>query len=126
MRYLVDTHILIWHGENNPALKSTTLTLLNDPANELFISHACLWEMAIKVSLGKLKLASSVEQIGQELGQNGFTLLPFDLAHYGVLSTLPFHHNDPFDRMMIAQAICEQLEVITYDDKFKLYPVKLN
>ena len=125
MKYLVDTHILIWHGENNPTLKPVTLALLNDPANELLISHASLWEMAIKVSLGKLKLLVTVEQMGQELVRRGFTLLPFEFVHYGVLSSLPFHHNDPFDRMMIAQAMCEQLDVITYDDKFRMYPVNV-
>ncbi len=83
MRYLVDTHILIWHGENNPMLRQGTLALLNDPTNDLFVIHACLWEMAIKVSLGKLKLAASVEQMAQELVRNGFALLPFDFAHYG-------------------------------------------
>ena len=101
MKYLVDTHILIWHGENNTALKPATSLLLNNPANELFVSHASLWEMAIKVSTEKLKLAVSVAQMGEELVQNGFALLPFEFAHYNTLSSLPFHHNDPFDRMMI-------------------------
>lgn len=125
MKYLVDTHILIWHGENNPALKPDTISILNDASNEIFVSHASLWEMAIKVSLGKLQLAVPVEQFGEALIRNGFTLLAFDLPHYSALSKLPFHHNDPFDRMLIAQAISEQLEIITYDDKFNLYPVKI-
>lgn len=125
MRYFVETHIIIWHGENNPALKRSFEALLNDPANVLCVSHASLWEIAIKVSLGKLNLSVSVGELGQKLLANGFKLIPFELAHYAVLAELPFHHNDPFDRMIIAQAICEDVTVITSDDKFQLYDVKI-
>ena len=123
MKYLIDTHILIWHGNNNPALKPPVLALLNDPANEILVSHASLWEMAIKISLGKLTLGFPISQLESTLQQNGFQLFPFDFPHYQAFSTLPFHHTDPFDRMMIAQAIVENLEIITHDDKFQLYPV---
>ncbi len=123
MKYLIDTHVLIWHAENNTALKPSILSILNDPANDLFVSHASLWEMAIKVSIGKLKLGYSIQQLELLLLQNGFVLLPFDFAHYQVLSILPFHHNDPFDRMIIAQAMSENIEIITHDEKFKGYKV---
>ena len=121
MRYLIDTHVLIWHGENNPALKPPMLDILNNLENEILVSHASLWEMAIKVSLGKLKLGLPIARLEDVLLENGFTLMPFEFSHYQVLSSLPFHHSDPFDRMIIAQALSEKLDVITHDDKFGLY-----
>lgn len=123
MKYLIDTHVLIWHGENNPALKSSVLDILNNLENEILVSHASLWEIAIKISLGKLKLGFPIARLEAILLENGFTLLPFDFSHYQVLSELPFHHNDPFDRMIIAQAMSEKLDIITHDDKFRLYPI---
>ncbi|MEK7255165.1 MAG: type II toxin-antitoxin system VapC family toxin [Bacteroidota bacterium] len=125
MKYLLDTHIIIWHGENNPALKPAILSLLNDPANELLVSHASLFEMAIKISTGKLQLGYPISHLKTALAQNGFQLLPFDFPHYQVLSSLPFQHNDPFDRMIISQALCENVEVITHDEKFKNYPISI-
>ena len=123
MKYIIDTHVLIWHAENNPSLKPSILSIINDPANDLFVSHATIWEMTIKVSIGKLKLAHSIQQLEPLLIQNGFALLPFDFAHYQTLSTLPFHHNDPFDRMIIAQAMAEKIQIITHDKAFKNYSV---
>lgn len=123
MRYLLDTHVVIWHGENNPILKPQVLSLLNDPANELLVSHASLFEMAIKISIGKLHLGYPISHLKRVLLQNGFQLLPFDFPHYQALSTLPFHHNDPFDRMIISQATCENVEVVTHDVKFQNYPI---
>jgi PIN domain nuclease of toxin-antitoxin system len=121
MKYLIDTHILIWHGESNPALKPSMLAILNNLQNEIFISHASLWEITIKVSLGKLKLGFPLASLEYVLLENGFTLLPFEFSHYQILSELPFHHNDPFDRMIISQALSEKLDIITHDDKFGLY-----
>jgi PIN domain nuclease of toxin-antitoxin system len=121
MKYLIDTHILIWHGENNPALKPPVVAILNDFQNEIFISHASLWEITIKVSLGKLKLGFPIARLEDSLLENGFKLLPFEFSHYQVLSGLHFHHGDPFDRMIIAQALSEKLYIITHDDKFGLY-----
>lgn len=125
MNYLIDTHILIWHAENNPALKPAVLALLDDLNNQIFVSHASLWEISIKTSLGKLHLGFPVSHLAVGLEKNGFSLLPFDFRHYEALSTMPFHHNDPFDRMIIAQAQTEQFEVITHDEKFGLYPVRV-
>jgi PIN domain nuclease of toxin-antitoxin system len=125
MKYLIDTHILIWHGENNSALEQPVLNILNNLENEILISHASLWEIAIKVSLGKLKLGFPLNRLEEVLFENGFTLLAFDFAHYQTLSSLPFHHNDPFDRMIIAQAISENVEIVTHDEKFELYPVSV-
>ena len=125
MKYLIDTHILIWHGENNPALKPETLAILNDPANDILVSHASLWEMSIKVSLGKLQLGYSLRSLESILLLNNFNLLPLDFTHYQTLSNLPFHHNDPFDRMIIAQAESEEIAIITNDDKFKHYSVRI-
>lgn len=123
MKYLIDTHVLIWHGENNAALKPPALDLINNRENEILVSHATLWEIAIKVSLGKLKLGFPISRLEDVLLENGFTLLAFDFSHYEILSNLPFHHNDPFDRMIISQAMSEKTDIITHDEKFGLYPV---
>ena len=125
MRYLIDTHILIWHGENNPALKSETALLLNDPSNEILVSFASIWEIAIKASIGKLELGFPIGRLEQILSQHGFTIIPFEFRHFEAVSNLPFFHNDPFDRMIIAQAQTENIEIITHDNRFKHYSVKV-
>lgn len=122
MRYLIDTHVLIWHAENHQ-LNTTALNIINDPANTIYVSHATLWEMTIKVSIGKLKLNFPISDLSNLLTQNQFTILPFEFANYGILATLPFYHQDPFDRMLIAQALTENIPIITNDTKFKLYSV---
>jgi PIN domain nuclease of toxin-antitoxin system len=124
MRYLLDTHVLIWHAENHQ-MNQDALDIINDPTNTILISHATLWEMTIKVSVGKLKLNFPIADFQKLLAENQFLILPFDFKYYEILSQLPFHHQDPFDRMLIAQAIVENIPIITHDAKFKLYNVTL-
>ena len=85
--------------------------------------YASLWEMTIKVSIGKLKLNFSIAEFPNFLIQNQFSILPFDFKNYEILSQLPFYHQDPFDRMLIAQAISENIPIISHDSKFDLYDV---
>lgn len=122
MRYLIDTHVLIWHAENQN-LSQQVLDIINDPQNIIYVSHATLWEMTIKVSIGKLKLNFNIYEFPILLAQNQFTILPFDFKCYELLAQLPFHHQDPFDRMLIAQSQSENIPIITHDDKIKLYNV---
>jgi PIN domain nuclease of toxin-antitoxin system len=122
MRYLIDTHVLIWHAENQN-LSQQVIDIINDPQNIIYVSHATLWEMTIKVSIGKLKLNFNISEFPTLLAQNQFTILPFDFKSYELLVQLPFHHQDPFDRMLIAQAQSENIPIITQDDKIKLYNV---
>lgn len=94
--------------------------------NEKFVSVASVWEMAIKLSLGRLAVAQPFDVVMRaQLEQNGFTLLPIALPHLATVSTLPFHHRDPFDRLLIAQAKVEQLQVVTTDPAFDAYGARL-
>ncbi len=123
MRYLIDTHVLIWHAENQN-IKQSTLDIINNPDNTILVSHATLWEMTIKVSIGKLKLNFAINDFPKLLSENQFVVMPFDFKHYEILAELPFHHQDPFDRMLIAQALSEDIAIITNDAKIAFYDVK--
>ena len=125
MNYLVDTHVLIWHIEGNKKLSKKIISILENSQNNLFVSNATLWEIAIKASIGKLSLSIPLTKFKTFLSGNNFELLEYDYACLEELIGLPFHHNDPFDRMMIAQAIVKNLSVISDDEKFRHYPIKL-
>jgi PIN domain nuclease of toxin-antitoxin system len=125
MRLLLDTHVFLWFIMGSANLSTGARTVIEDEANESFLSVASLWEMAIKVSLGKLTLSAPLDAlIPQQLGLNGIELLGIQIAHASVVSALPFHHRDPFDRLLIAQAIVEGMPVISADAAFDTYPVK--
>jgi PIN domain nuclease of toxin-antitoxin system len=121
MTYLIDTHILIWFVENDPKLSAQVRKLLEDTQHTVLISHASLWEMTIKKSIGKLAISLPLQSLVQQLAQQFIQPLSFQVAHYEILETLPFHHQDPFDRMLIAQAIAEGFTLITQDGKFAAY-----
>lgn len=124
MRYLLDTHTLIWLFENNPQLSSQARSIITDESNELFVSIASIWEMTIKSSLGKLNLSIPLSDlVAQKLIPSDIQLLPVQLEHLAILQTLPFHHRDPFDRILIAQSISERLTLLSADAAFKNYDV---
>jgi PIN domain nuclease of toxin-antitoxin system len=126
MRLLIDTHALIWFWEGNSSLSATARAAMEDEANERFISHAVPWEMAIKLSLGKLRLQTDYDVIFPGvLDANGFQTLAASLDHYRGLVTLPQYHGDPFDRLMICQAQAEGLTIVTCDPHFAAYGVPL-
>jgi PIN domain nuclease of toxin-antitoxin system len=125
MNYLIDTHILIWFIEGNEKLDKQTQALIANPANDIYLSQASLWEMTIKISIGKLSLSISFSELELFLSRNQFQILETKFRHYEILQHLPFHHQDPFDRMIIAQAQAEDYTLITNDDRFQLYDVKL-
>ncbi len=125
MRVLIDTHVLIWHLEDDSHLPLVKSALIDDEDNEILISVASLWEIAIKTSLGKLKLSRPIAEIIDQIHQSTGSILAIEPYHATQVSTLPFHHKDPFDRMIIAQALSERLPIITLDPAFSNYGVNL-
>ncbi|MFK7908127.1 MAG: type II toxin-antitoxin system VapC family toxin [Chitinophagales bacterium] len=125
MNLLIDTHALIWYIEGNRELSSKAIEAIDNERNQIFVSKASLWEMAIKLSLNKLTISIDFSDLESFLLRCNFLILDFDFPHLKTLMTLPYHHRDPFDRLIIAQAITENLDVITRDNYFKYYPVRL-
>jgi PIN domain nuclease of toxin-antitoxin system len=124
MRLLLDTHTFLWFIDDNPRLSAKAKALLESDA-DLLLSVVSLWEISIKVSIGKLTLAQPYDLfMPQQLTSNAVEILPISLAHLGVVATLPFHHRDPFDRLLVAQAMIEQLPVISIDSSLDAYSVK--
>ena len=124
MRVLLDTHALYWYIEGDSQLSATACTLIRDASNEVLISPASYWEIAIKISLGKYALPESYEGfMERELTGNDFRILPIEPRHTAVLIDLPFHHRDPFDRLLVAQAISEQIPLVSGDTALDAYPV---
>ena len=125
MRLLLDTHAFLWFIMGSPNLSATARALIEDEASERFLSAASLWERAIKLSTGKLTLSAPFDLlIPQQLGLNGIELLSIEVAHAAVISTLPFHHRAPFDRLLVAQAIVENMPIVSVDTAFDMYVVK--
>jgi PIN domain nuclease of toxin-antitoxin system len=121
MRLLLDTHTYIWFVTDHPALSATAKTLIED-SNEILVSIVSLWEIVIKMSLGKLSIGATFEQlIPHQLIENDMTLLPIEFSHLHRLVELPFHHRDPFDRLLIAQSISDGLPLISRDPTFDAY-----
>jgi PIN domain nuclease of toxin-antitoxin system len=124
VRLLVDSHALLWFDEGNERLGVKAQAMMSDPGNELLLSVAIIWEIAIKVSLGKLRLLESFGVYMQRvIHENNIMNLPLSLDHANMLITLPFHHRDPFDRLLIAQAIVENLPILSADNRFDKYPI---
>jgi PIN domain nuclease of toxin-antitoxin system len=125
-RLLLDTHVFLWWISDSSNLTAAARLAIADADNVCYLSMASCWEMAIKSSLGKLKLARPVERfVSEQLGANNFTLLNIELRHTAKVEKLPFHHRDPFDRLLIAQAITEKLIIVAADSAFSDYGVKL-
>lgn len=124
MRFLLDTHVFIWMDIASTKLSAAAQSAIQNPANTLFVSLVSIWEMQIKLQLGKLQLTtplSTMIQIQQQ--SNQIQLLPIRLNHILALSHLLHHHRDPFDRLLIAQAQQEQLTLITNDSHIQQYNV---
>ena len=126
MKYLLDTHVWLWWYLEPEKLDAKTLRLLTDSGSELFFSSAGVWEIAIKYRLGKLKLDTPPEDLlPVELAKDTIQILPISMAHALRAGALPPHHQDPFDRMLIAQAQLENMMLITADQHFSDYKVRL-
>ncbi|QGP57283.1 PIN domain protein (plasmid) [Piscirickettsia salmonis] len=122
MKYILDTHVLLWAASNSPKLSSEAKFLLNERGNELFFSAASLWEIAIKNSLGRKDFKVEPHLLRRGLLDNGYSELPITSEHAVGVSGLPTIHKDPFDRILIAQAISEGFTLMTADDLLSQYP----
>ena len=124
MNLLLDTHTLLWFLSGHASLSAYARSAIEDVSNEKFVSIASLWETAIKVSLGKMVLSAPFDLLfPHQLQINGFELLPIAMEHLSVATTLPFHHRDPFDRLMIAQAIKAKMALVSADPVFDDYGI---
>ena len=124
MRLLLDTHACLWFVGGDERLSTRARQLIEDTGNQPLLSVASLWEMAIKISLGKLTLDPPFATfIPQHLRLNGIQLLNIEFRHTVRVAELPFHHRDPFDRLLVAQALTEDLPLLSGDPNFDAYGV---
>lgn len=125
MKALLDTHTFLWWITDDPKLSSHVRGIISDGDNELFLSAASGWEIAIKAKLGRIKLPDKPELfISEQLVHNAIQSLPIQMGHALHVYTLPNHHRDPFDRMIIAQAQLEDLLILTADSRISQYLVQ--
>ncbi len=125
MNLLLDTHALLWLLEGDENLSKIAKKEIQNPENTCFLSSVSLWEVAIKISIGKMKMKSDFKNLPQMIWENGIEMLPIEFNHYIEILTLPFHHKDPFDRIIIAQAIQEKMPVISCDGNFPTYNIEI-
>lgn len=124
MRLLLDTHVFLWWITDSKKLSQKARRLLAAADNQCFLSIVSCWELALKLSRGKLRLTLPVERlVSQELAANGFELLGLGLRDVAVVEKLPFHHGDPFDRLLVAQAMNEGLRLVSQDRAMALYEI---
>jgi PIN domain nuclease of toxin-antitoxin system len=122
---LIDTHILIWHLVGDAQLSPARWNLIADPDNKVLISIASLWEIAIKLSRGKLAISMSIEDVISCIERSTSSLAAIEPEHLIIVASLPFHHRDPFDRLIISQALIEGIPILTSDSNFAYYGVEL-
>jgi len=122
MRYLLDTHTFLWMSLNDPQLSEAVRALIVDFGNELFLSPASYWEIAIKVSLGKYQLQEPLDDfVNREVERNSLKVLAIEPKHAALVARLPLYHRDPFDRLLVAQALVEQIPLLSKDPAFDRY-----
>jgi PIN domain nuclease of toxin-antitoxin system len=125
MRVLIDTHALLWYLQGDASLSNLALATIEDKYNDVFISIASLWEIAIKLGLGKLELQRPFENLEADLQRLDIKILPITFAELNIYRSLPLHHRDPFDRILIAQSIDNSLTIITCDPLFEPYSIRV-
>ena len=124
MDILLDTHAAKWFLDGDKRLSKPAMEAIYDPGNSIYISIVSVWEVAIKLSIGKLQVNGGINQIIEAVDDNGFLLLDISLEHITELVKLPFIHRDPFDRMLIAQAKAEDMAIMTADANITEYDIK--
>lgn len=125
MRVLLDTHVFLWWINEDPRLSQTARESLSDAENDLLFSVASGWEMAIKIGSGKLEITGNLgAYISMHLGENNIEVLQVTLRHAVGVVELPNHHRDPFDRLLVAQALAEDIAIVTIDPQVARYPVE--
>lgn len=121
----MDTHVWLWLGPTPEKISAEVLSMLEDPANALFLSAASSWEISIKYRLGKLPLPEPPNRfIADRLLRDGVRFLPIELQHTVRVAELPDHHSDPFDRLLVAQALSEKMVLVTADERLLPYDVE--
>lgn len=121
MRILVDTHVLLWMAAHPERLDEAIRDQLESPANEVLFSAASIWELAIKIQIGRISLGVAPEELAAAAVRRGFTELPVSAAHAAGVARLPLHHRDPFDRLLVAQALHEPARLFTVDRALAAY-----
>ena len=123
MKYLLDTHALIWYFEDSPDMTIEVANIIDDPTCKKFISVTSLWEIAIKSNIGKLNMRLSFHDFLDVIESSELSILPIENNHLKGLFKLPFIHKDPFDRLLISTAIAEKMKLITIDENIQKYDV---
>ncbi len=125
MRLLLDTHAFLWFVLDDGRLGRNAGSLLRDPDNDLLVSPATFWEIAIKISIGKYSLGEDFASfMERQITDNDMSVLPITIRHTATVAALPFHHRDPFDRLLIAQGIVEHVPLLSTDAAFDKYSVR--
>ncbi|WPP52962.1 type II toxin-antitoxin system VapC family toxin [Catalinimonas niigatensis] len=125
MKYLLDTNALLWVLENNHLLTKKAKNAIVNDRNDIYVSIVSLWEIAIKLSIRKLELTKTLNEIIEEMSRQFLHVLPISVDAIRKIQMLPFHHRDPFDRIIIAQAQADNLIIITKDQQFDHYDIKI-
>ena len=121
MKYLIDTHTFIWFLKGSEDLSEGSRKIIENEKNEIFISIVSLWEISIKVALGKLKMLAPYETLISEVYKANMLIISIDFSHTVVQSKLPFYHKDPFDRLIASQALAENMNLLSNDGVFDNY-----
>jgi len=121
MPFLLDTHTFLWFCEGSPFLSPKVKSIIENTENDNFISFASVWEISIKTSQGKLNIDQGFESILNDILNYNIKILPIHFVHCLAQNNLPFHHKDPFDRMLISQALVENTDILGKDEVFDLY-----
>jgi PIN domain nuclease of toxin-antitoxin system len=122
---LLDTHTLIWFLEGDDRLSHAARSTIENPSNTNYASIATFWEIAIKTSLGKLETKTPLTNLKSMLTENGIEILPIEIEHTFLVGKLPFYHRDPFDRLLIAQATHENMYLVSRDEYFPQYDIRV-
>ncbi len=120
---LLDTHTLLWYIDGNEKISDAARTLIEEKGIVNFVSIISLWEISIKISLGKLEILTPFSNFSQLINENGFEILPISFEDILLLTNLPFHHRDPFDRMLVVQSINNNLKILSRDEILDNYQV---
>ncbi|MCL2051243.1 MAG: type II toxin-antitoxin system VapC family toxin [Lachnospiraceae bacterium] len=124
MKYLLDTQIVLWLFENDVKLSNKAKSIIFDPVNQCFVSVVSLWEIALKMNIGKYKFPGGFPVLRQLVNDNYFEIMPINDEYLNGLFALPFYHRDPFDRLIIATAQIEDMTLVTADEEIQKYDVK--
>ncbi|MCE7860023.1 MAG: type II toxin-antitoxin system VapC family toxin [Chloroflexi bacterium CFX2] len=125
MKLLLDTHVFLWWDSEPEKLPQRVLNSLQNPENTLVLSVVSIWEMQIKIQLGKLSVKMPLAELIEQQRQNGIEILSVTASHVFAVESLPDHHKDPFDRLLVAQAIVEDMILVSSDPRIAQYPAKV-